>query len=374
MPLLHVYGRTLVAQDELDAVIRQKQKPFQTFARALHAKENAGRFDFSSGAVAVTDVLDLRAEDNTPIKPVAIGSPATVLLRHVYTGRLPHGTIFSKRKDLLLTSAVRDVITTFNSAPRAVNLLKQRVGQHTNIVGPDATEDGALLVYYSPALTMQSTTVTFDVAFDDFPQELVDKIGSAISSAGSIPVFGPYSGVLIAVGAAIKLLAPLADALVDAKPDFSVTERLEFEIPGSPLPTAGFKVLTSPTFDHTAFEFELGKGLIHKDTHSVYEGDEPYIVFLLDGTKNDAFEKFTPTAASAALLSRFLTQKEGSELLLNTIVDATKLYNDFKFRSEADRLEEKIKQTPEGPELEELKKKRKAMIDNILTDLLKPRP
>ena len=211
------------------------------------------------------------------------------------------------------------------------------------------------------------------MAFDDYPDELIDKISGAITTAGGVPVFGPYSGILLAVGSAIKLVSKLANALIDSRPEFSVTERLDFQIPGSPVPDAGFKILHSNTFDSTAFEFRIDEGLVHTDTKRRYDGDEPYIVFALDGSKNDNFKNFTPTAASAALLSRFLSQKEGSEVAIDAIVDSFKLYNDVRHRREADRLQTQIDTLPEGSnDRKELEERRKALLANILEELLKP--
>ena len=54
-----------------------------------------------------------------------------------------------------------------------------------------------------------------------------------------------------------------------------------------------------------------------------------------------AYDKFIPTAASAALLERFygLGDRQGSEV--KSLLDAVELYNDWTFRREADALKEK---------------------------------
>ena len=106
-----------------------------------------------------------------------------------------------------MTSAVKDVFTTFNAAPRAINMVRRRVTPGTSITGVDATENGTPLVYYSPAVTTVSTTATIEMTFDDYPDELVSRIGNAISTAGGIPLFGPYGPVMIGVGLAIKLVS-----------------------------------------------------------------------------------------------------------------------------------------------------------------------
>ena len=89
-----------------------------------------------------------------------------------------------------------------------------------------------------------------------------------------------------------------------------------------------------------------------------YDGDEPYVVLLLDGRRQDAFKDFTPTAATAAMLERFLRQKDGSEVVISTIVDAVKLHSDLRHRREADRLVEQLGGLdPGSAEAQALKKK-----------------
>jgi hypothetical protein len=305
-------------------------------------------------------------------EPIGAGRPLSMIVRHIYTGRFPKASVFgAARRDLLLTSAVRDVFTTFNAAPRAINILKQRIGRGTDIKGVDATESGTPLIFYTPAVTMVSTTVTLELSFDDYPDELVSRIGSAITSAGGIPVFGPYGPVMIGVGLAIKLVSSVVNTLTDAKAEFKVSERLEFELPdGAPI-EAGHLVLCEDTFDPTPLSFKLGIGLVDSGGRP-YAGDEPYIVLLLDGKKQDAFREFTPTAATAALLGRFLQQKDSSDLVIDAITDAVKLYNDLRFRKEADRLKEQLAGlASESDEFKALKKKVDALLANVGEPLLK---
>lgn len=306
-------------------------------------------------------------------EPIGTGKPLSILLRHAYTGRFPRNSVFgATRRDLLVTSAVRDVFTTFNAAPRAINILKRRIGRAAHIKGIDATDNGTPLVFYTPAVTTVSTTATIEMGFDDFPDELVSRIGSAIVSAGGIPLFGPYGPVMIGVGLAIKLVSTVANALGDARPEFSVSERLEFELPDGAALGAGYLVLCEPTFDPTPLTFKLGIGLVDA-AGKAYDGDEPYVVLLLDGRRQDAFKDFTPTAATAAMLERFLQQKDGSEVLISTIVDAVKLHSDLRYRREADRLADELSGLdPNGAESKALKRKIEALVANIGEELLRP--
>jgi hypothetical protein len=324
----------------------------------------------SPDTVAQNRGLESFALEVPGAEAIGTGKPLSIILRHVYTGRYPKGMFGGTRSDILITSAVRDVFATFNAAPRAVNMLRRRITRRTVLSGIDATESGTPLIYYSPAVTQVSTTATVELSFDDYPDELVSRIGNAIVTAGGIPLFGPYGAVLIGVGLAMKLVSTVVNALTDAKPEFSISERLEFELPdGDPL-TPGYRVLCEPTFDPTSFSFKLGVGLT--DAQGIpYDGDEPYVVLLLDGRKQDAFREFTPTAATAALLDRFLQQKDGSEVVITSIVDAVKLYSDFRFRREADRLNTQLPSDTSSAEYQALKKKIDALLANVGEPLLK---
>ena len=307
-------------------------------------------------------------------EPIGTGRPLSIIIRHVYTGKFPASSFLSSRKDVLVTSAVRDVFATFNAAPRAINLLKRRIASRADMFGIDATESGTPLVFYTPAVTSVSTTATFEMSFDDFPDELVTRVSNAITTAGNVPVFGPYGPVLIGVGLAIKLAASAVNALSDSKAEFSVSERLEFELPdGEPL-AAGYRVLCANSFDPTPLSFKLGKGLVD-GAGKPYDGDEPYIVVLLDGARRDAFADFTPTAATAAILERFLQQKDGSDVAINTIVDAVKLFNDLRYRKEADKLDAQLQGLDENSDqYRTLKKKVDALLANVSEPLLKAKP
>jgi hypothetical protein len=316
--------------------------------------------------------LEAAAIEVPGAESIGTGKPLSIIMRHTYTGRYPKGIFGGTRSDLLITSAVRDVFATFNAAPRAINMLRRRVPHHSTLAGIDATENGTPLIYYSPAVTQVSTTATIELSFDDYPDELVSRIGNAIVTAGGIPLFGPYGAVLIGVGLAMKLVSTVVNALTDSKPEFSISERLEFELPdGAPL-TPGYRILCEPSFDPTPYSFKLGTGLIDANGRP-YTGDEPYVVLLLDGKKRDAFREFTPTAATAALLDRFLQQKDGSDLVISAIVDAVKLYSDFRFRREVDRLNAMLPSDTNSEEYKALKKKIDALLANIGEPLLMPK-
>jgi hypothetical protein len=114
-------------------------------------------------------------------------------------------------------------------------------------------------------------------------------------------------------------------------------------------------------------------GQVVDQAGTVYTGDVPLIVITLDGTRVEEFSSFTPTTASAAILSRFFGMREGQEQPLNILVDALKLYNDLSFRQQVDKIDKQLLVTTGEEEKKKLEEKKKALIANILEDLLKPK-
>jgi len=96
-----------------------------------------------------------------------------------------------------------------------------------------------------------------------------------------------------------------------------------------------------------------------------------YPTILSDGSPHDELSSFAPTAASAAVLSRFFGVADKQTESFELMAEGIKLYNDYTYRKQVDELDAKIASLPEGEEKEALVKKRDALAKNILTDLLK---
>jgi hypothetical protein len=321
MPVYHAVANAVVSLEEL----RDKAAEVEDFTTALRERRGA---TMTLAGVTVDSAALAGAGAFTEI---GIGKPLTVQIRHVYTGRHPRAGVFSSRKDMLVTSALKSV-AVFNAAPRAVNFLKKRVDARSGFSSPAATEDGTPLVFYSPAVASSSIVVTFELVFDEFPNELLSRIGATFTSLAALPVFLPASGYLVAAGTIVRIAGSLGQALFDGRPAFTLTDPLEFDVPGSHSPMADFRILCGPGFDPTLYRFEPNRGLVSHESGKPYQGDEPYLVLSLDGAKREEYEAFTPTMAGAAVLERFFNLREGAEAGLEAFGDAMKLYNDWQFR------------------------------------------
>jgi len=306
----------------------------------------------------------------TPLTP---NGPLCVQIRHVYTGKYPKGGFLkSDEQPMVLTSALKDY-ATYAPATRAVNFLT-RVEAHKALTTPSATEAGTPIVAYYPAVVADSLTLTLDMAFDGFDESLVAGIGNAFKDLGGLPIFATIGGYLIAGGSLIKLAGDTADRLIDGTPKFSQTVELNFRPENGPVIGADLRVVCNNSFDPSGYRYDFGKGLISKTGDKVYDGDEPYIVLLIDGAERESLKNFAPTAITAAQLDKFFGAKPGAEVAIDGLVGAMKLWNDFTYREQADAVAKKMADSSLSADQKKvLKDKFDALVKNIQSDELKPK-
>lgn len=311
-------------------------------------------------------------------KPIGPGLPLTIMVREVYTGKYPKGGVFGGGKDMLVTSAIKSV-ASFDAKPRAINFLKDKVSSKSRIERPPATKQGTPIVFYSPALLEKSLTMDVTMVFDTFPQETFDQVGDIFNASAGIPIFQVYNVYLLAAGMLTKLIGKAGEAIFDGKPVFDSSDAIDISLAGSvPMPP-GFALVTSDNVDLIEKDFRSKhhvntSGQVVDDAGKEYDGDIPYVVVSLDGAPQEELASFAPAAASAAILSRFFGIKDGQQQPLNVVIDAIKLYNDLTYRRQVDRIDEQLKALPEGDaKRKPLEEKRKALVENILENLLKPK-
>lgn len=311
--------------------------------------------------------------DVTGFTPIGSNKPLTVRIAHVYTGRAPGR---SRRNDMLLTSAIK-AHSVFDAAPRAINYLTPDVARRTSMVAPAATEKGTPVVFYSPAVTDAALTLTLEMGFDRFPQELFSEVAEGFRAIGQLPIFLPWSGYILAGAQLTQLIGNIGERLFETHPNFAQTATFNFNLPGFEKPEARFRIVTEPGFDRLGLSFIPEVGLVSKtDPNKRYDGDAPYVVISLDGARNRQLEDFTPTLASADLISRFFGSTRKSSAAIDAIVEAAKLANDMKFRREADILTKEADDLEEEgadqTEIDKLLEQRDALIANIGSDELRP--
>jgi hypothetical protein len=304
----------------------------------------------------------------TEFAPIGLGQPLTILIRDVYTGRHPKKSILGGGgKHMAVVSALKDY-ATFAPSSRAVNFMEKDIGAHKHLRAPAATSAGTNIVAYSPAVLSDQLHYTVEMTFDRFPEGLVDAIGGAFKTAANLPILLPAQNYLLAAGSVIKIVSEWGNALADGKAAFSVTDTLDFNIPGSIPPSADFRVLGSE--EHEGLKYDPARGLLRADGKP-YDGDEPYVVVSLDGAARPALETFAPTLATAEQLKQFFAMKDGTEASIEAVVEGLKLATDLKYRDQAKNLKAALATEPDGPKKQDMQKRLSALQDNILSPELK---
>jgi hypothetical protein len=368
MPVYHAIGPSLITESEL----REKSTELVEFSNRLASRDRNARLSLSTGPVYAETMLELA---QPAFEPIGLHKPLTVMFHHVYTGQFPRTAFFGRAKDMLVASAVKDLSVT-SAQPRALNFLRKQVKAGHNANTPAATEEGTPLIAYLPAITAPATILTVEIIFDNFPDALLNRLGAAFGSAAGIPIFAPSSPYLMAAGVVIRLTADLGRALFEGQAAFQESVTLNFDLPQLPVTQSDFRVVAPPDFDVEPYSVNPANGLVHKATGRRYDGPFPYVILALDGRKRDeTFGQFTPAQLTAAQLEKLFNARDGAEVAVDTLLESLRLVNDVRFRTQADTLKKRIDQDCADSDSEacrKLRERHKALLDNILSDVLKP--
>jgi hypothetical protein len=172
-----------------------------------------------------------------------------------------------------------------------------------------------------------------------------------------------------------KLATEIASRFLEKGPVMKVTEPIDFVTPGGTIPEAGFRVLTQERLPTEVLrDYEVaGDGQYKDATGKPYDGDIPYITISLSGTQSDDYKEFEPTQASAAILENFFNIRDDQDTAMGPILEGLKLYNDLKFRLEAEEVREELERVgQDSPDAADLKERLEALTKNILQKELQP--
>jgi hypothetical protein len=366
MPTYYAVGSALVeeaeyADYELES-LRRDQPIGRTFTTGVVGAEAALRTSTATG-------------DVVPFIDIEFGKPLSVELRYVYPGKHPKPEWGDEKKDMLVTTAMRN-IAAFNKAPRAINFLVKQVKAKKGFGSVAATDDGTPLVFYSPAVDVHNSVLTIDFGFRDFDPHVLKMLSTALKSAASVPIFATASFHLMFGSSLVNLGADIGKLVLEKPQVFRASEPIQFLRPGTTKSKAGFRLVTQTELardELKAYEVhETGK-LVDKNG-AEYQGDTPYVVISLDGRPVSSYKDFTPTAASAAMLEDYFAIRESGAGEMAALKSALELYNDYRQRKKVDELDEDAERiTDKNSEAyKENVRQRDAAAANIMNKELRP--
>jgi len=307
---------------------------------------------------------------------IGFAKPITIHIERVYTGKYPK-LGWKKKKDMLITTAYKSE-NIVGASPRSFNWIERGIKKtNKSYTTVSATQEGTNLVYAKPAVDKDAIILTIDLSFDDFDDSLLDILSKILGSAGAIPAFSAYSPYLLVAGKLMNLGKEIGNRLLDSKPEISLDTKLYFRRAGK-IPVKEGKILVVPeefvSIAKNTFTISDDDRLIDKNSGKEYDGNQPYVILSLDGSPlSSELQEFSPSLASAAQLKRFLTVNEGEDTDADIIIDALKLYNDYKFRIEAEELQKLLgKQDLSEKEKQRITDELNAITQNIINEVLRP--
>jgi hypothetical protein len=372
MALFYVLGQELIESEEY----KQKLMTGQIDRLVGAAEEN------ERVTVGFRNV-DVHSEDLPnviPYKPIGIGKPLSVEIMTLYTGDfISNKFLAAKKRDLICTSAVK-ASQTFDATARAINLIEQRAAENTYLEF-SALQACTPYVYYTRAVDADSLLVTVSLDSNSFNEEIFKSLGDLFGKAAGLPVFKPAAPFLLAGSQLLKVGADGGNSLFESSPFIEETVTIRFATAGLPTNIARSVLLCSQEYKSELQQYKIGyvddggvyKMRLMKDGVP-YQGNAPYLILNIDGAEKPALDGFAPSLASAGILSKFFGGSNKIEDAAGVLLQAMSLYNDYSYRTRADKMERELNRLRENPESEEYKRTKElydAYLKNIQNELLR---
>lgn len=311
------------------------------------------------------------APQATAFTPVGFGTPITIDIRHVWSGRVgskdgPFG--LGGKGDIAVVSGVKDW-GAFKASARGLNWVARNVGKHAALGRPGALQDGTRIIAYQKAVATRQLTVTVELSSGPSDDNAASQLSRLFSSAAGIPILLPYAGTLLAAGAILPAFSKLLNTISGGNSLWSQSEDLNFGIAGTQAADAGYRVIAAAAAPFQGMHFQEGTGLVGPDGRA-YDGDEPYVVIAIDGAPQAELEAFTPAVVSAELARRFHMAQDGGGVV-DDLLELTSIVSDVKFRDEALKVRKQMEGVS-GTERDTLSKRFDALVRNIQSPELRP--
>jgi len=308
----------------------------------------------------------------TPFKPIGIGLPLLIRLHTVYVGDLSTN-IFTNKLSILVSSMVKDDVT-YDAASRAVNQIFKPVKDKTRLY-MRASNQGSEILYYTKAYDNSRLLVEVEVKADKFNQDLFNNISNGLNNASGLPIFIPYASYMFVGGQLFKIAGEFFNKIMEKVPVLNFPFTITNDVGGLIDTTSRFLIGGNPNelqhfngYDITHDDTSPGNVYLSKDGVA-YQGDIPYIILSLDGNSHDAYDKFKPTMATAAIMKKYYGVSEKSNM--DVLQDMVTLYNDYTYLKKSKNLATQIEGVTDASEREKMKKLLDAYKSNISNDDIK---
>jgi hypothetical protein len=319
--------------------------------------------------------------------PIGMNLPLNIQIKDVFSGEHDAG-------EMLLTTAVKSA-ASFDAQPLAIQAIHKLRPEPMHLPFR-AAEAGSPVVYYSPSALDRTVTVDVRMDFDSFDRERYEHYVDLISKAAQLPVFlgasalGGLAGgasaaaAIYAASSGVKVLLRAIDRWRDGtnESDMYSTFDINLDTPGEAPTSSGYYLCWN---DGTPFqvsaddswstatttqagtegeEFKVDKQgrLLYRET-GLRVDNVPYQYALLyvSGTEDGQLADFEPTAATAAVLSKFV-KTDGT--IVEDITELAAAYNDFVFVQRVTSIDKKLKKA-KGTQKSDLQKERDATVKHI---------
>ncbi|MEA3012116.1 MAG: hypothetical protein QOD42_661 [Sphingomonadales bacterium] len=366
MAVFNIIGDSLISQAEFDARDLASKLKAHAAGEKIEDIQLANESVLTMSAAAVQPVLGAAADGVTPLPPIAFGQPMTIDIRYAYSGGVGMNS-----GDIAVVSGVKNWGMTKASA-RALNFLARSKGKRTALTGPGVFENGTNVVSYQKAVNTRQVTVGLEIAAAKKDDDFFRTLSNAFTTAGSIPLFLPHAGLLLAAGQLVPIIGKLFDALSGKTEPWTQEDKINFNLPGTQPSRSEVKLVArNPAAFQNLKIAPDGGGLVDAAGRP-YAGDEPYMILAVYGGANVDLEDFTPGVVGADFMKRFY-EGQRSGAVLEDFVELMRVASDFKYRKAAEDLKKKLADAAAGsPEAADLQARLDAAVKNILNPVMRP--
>ena len=319
-------------------------------------------------------------------RQIGIGDPISIALITVYAGDYKNG-LFGSKKDMLVCSSVK-LPHLVSKGAKCVNQIYTNVAER-QALSPEAGNDGAPIIYYSPSFVAEGLMLTVEFKFDNYNPDLLDKVGSAFKAAAGLPLFAPSSGAFLLAGMGLKIINPILNSLFDKGPSWlKFNFGLVFESGGMHPIEAGlylignetdlsqgefddFEIEVSPSLSNLCRLKRKGTGDGTGQAAEYYSGSKPYGIIAIDGREDEHLSDFAGALASAEVLEKFFGVRAAGAFD-EDVKNILHLSNDYYYQLQIKNLKKQLEKAAEGSdEYKTLMEKIEAYRKNLQGDAFK---